>query len=85
MFTLQTASQGGFYDGSRGKRNLTKDAPQTGRSAYDSVMGALILHQTVLWPVSLSPLQAPRCLGLSEQKGMNTQPRYVVARIKCIN
>lgn len=83
MFTLQTASQGGFCDGNHGKRNLTKDTQQTGRSAYDSVMVALILM--VPWSVSLTPVQAPQCLGLSEQKGMNTQPRYVVARIKCIN
>ena len=83
MFTLHTASQGGFYDGNHSKRNLTKDTQQTGRSVYDSVMVALILM--VLWSVSLTPVQAPQCLGLSEQKGMNTHPHYVVAGIKCIN
>ena len=46
-------------------------------------MVALILM--VLWSVSLTPVQAPQCLGLSEQKGMNTHPHYVVAGIKCIN
>lgn len=85
MFTLHTASQGGFCDGNHDKRNLSKDTEQTGRSVYDSVMLALILHQMVLWSVSLTPVQAPQCLGLSEQKGMNIQPRCVAARIKCIN